>query len=121
MNTETPLTTQQILNEAANKTGDRFTTPDALCLTTDGKIVPDGHADSRYVLTGQGGSLPLALAQRLGLDKPAEVQEPTVESDAEYDESGEDGEPDKPKNRGGRPKSVKPGDDKAIHHAEFDK
>lgn len=124
MNAE-PLTTQQIIEAAANKTGDRFTTPDALALTEDGKIVPDGHKNARYVLTGPGGSLPLPLAQRLGLDKPA--SEPAAEPAPSQDEDNEDeeGDSDEPDateetnpTRRGRRKAVKPEEDKALHSSE---
>lgn len=82
----------EILQRVQQKGGERFTASEALHLTTDGRAVPEGNMEGRFVFVPAGGDMPLGLAHDLGLTKCDKAE----------------------------PKAVKPGADKAVKAASVE-
>jgi hypothetical protein len=61
------MTTKEIIAAAGDSGGARYLSDKALWLTEDARVVELGDTEARYVLVGEGGNLPLGVAQALGL------------------------------------------------------
>lgn len=137
------MDTNQILEQARTKGGERFHTEGALHLTADGRAVNETDPAGRFVLVGPGGDIPLPLAQELGLlNAPAEEVTPEapephsdppelelaeetpqnseVITEAEAQESAEEDAPEEKAATVGTVKAVHKAQvsDKAVHKAQ---